>query len=111
MRRSIQRLLNVSGFSVEMFDSAEAFLDREDDSVVGCVVLDIHLSGMSGLELRRRLTAVGSILPVIFITANDDDALRTAAIELGCVNYLRKPFPAESLISAVKNALSGQADD
>lgn len=110
MGRSLQRLLNAYGFSAELFGSAEAFLGRNADSLVGCVVLDIHLSGMSGLELRRRMTASGSILPVIFITANDDDALRTAAIELGCVDCLRKPFPAESLVSAVRKALASHAD-
>jgi DNA-binding response OmpR family regulator len=70
-------------------------------------VLDIHLPGMSGLELRRRLTAAGSILPVIFVTAIDDDAVKMAATELGCVAYLQKPFPADALIDPVRNALSG----
>ncbi len=107
MRRSVLRLLNAHGFAVEEFPSAEAFLDRDPDSCVACLVLDIHLPGMSGLELRRRLTAAGSILPVIFVTAIDDDAVKMAAIELGCVAYLRKPFPADALIDAVGNALSG----
>ena len=107
MRRSVLRLLNAHGFGVEEFRSAEAFLGRDADSRVACVVLDIHLPGMSGLELRRRLTAEGSILPVIFVTAIDDDAVKMAAIELGCVAYLRKPFPADALIDPVRNALSG----
>ena len=95
MRKSVQRLLNAHGFAVEEFPSAEAFLGRDPDSRVACVVLDIHLPGMSGLELRRRLTAAGSTLPVIFITAIDDDAVKMAAVQLGCVAYLRKPFPAD----------------
>ena len=107
MRRSVLRLLNAHGFAVEEFPSAEAFLGRDPDSRVACVVLDIHLPGMSGLELRRRLTAAGSILPVIFVTAIDDDAVKMAAIQLGCVAYLRKPFPADALIDPVRNALSG----
>ena len=82
--RSIQRLLKAHGFAAEVFPSAEAFLDRDPDSCVACLVLDIHLPGMSGLELRRRLTAAGSILPVIFVTAIDDDAVKMAAIQLGC---------------------------
>jgi FixJ family two-component response regulator len=105
--RSIQRLLKAHGFAAVVFPSAEAFLDRDPDSCVACLVLDIHLPGMSGLELRRRLTAAGSILPVIFVTAIDDDAVKMAAIQLGCVAYLRKPFPAEDLIDLVRKALSG----
>jgi FixJ family two-component response regulator len=107
MRREIERLLNALGFEVEVFGSAEAFLARDSDSRVGCLVLDIHLPGMSGLELRHRLTAAGSALPVIFITANDNDAVETAAILAGCAAYLHKPFPAELLITAVTNALTG----
>ncbi|SFK99926.1 Response regulator receiver domain-containing protein [Mesorhizobium albiziae] len=107
MRRSVRRLLNAYGFAVEEFPSAEAFLGRDPDSCAECVVLDIHLPGMSGLELRSRLTAAGSPLPVIFFTAIDDDAVRIAALQLGCVAFLRKPFPAELLIDAIIKALSG----
>ena len=63
---------------------------------------------MSGLELRRRLTAAGSTIPVIFITAVDHDAVETAAIQAGCAAYLHKPFSTELLITAVTNALTGQ---
>jgi FixJ family two-component response regulator len=107
LRRSVRRLLNAHGFAVEEFPSAETFLGRDPDSRVAFVVLDIHLPGMSGLELRSRLTAAGSPLPIIFITAIDDDAVKIAAVQLGCVAFLRKPFPAELLIGAVTNALAG----
>jgi FixJ family two-component response regulator len=107
MRRSVRRLLNADGFAVEEFPSAEAFLCRDPDSRVACVVLDIDLPGMSGLELRSRLKAACSALPIIFITAIDDDAVKRAAVQLGCVAFLRKPFPAKSLIDSVRNALSG----
>jgi FixJ family two-component response regulator len=107
MLRSIQRLLNAEGFSVEAFPSAEAFLDSGGGSRATCVVLDIHLPGMSGLELRRRLTAVGSDLPIIFITAIGDEALKGAATLLGCVAYLNKPFAPEALVAAVADALAG----
>lgn len=107
MRRSVQRLLNAHGFAVEEFPSAEAFLGRDPGSRVACVVLDIDLPGMSGLELRSRLKAACSALPIIFITAIDDDAVKRAAVQLGCVAFLRKPFPAKSLIDPVRNALSG----
>ncbi len=107
MLRSVQRLLNANGLAVEVFPSAEMFLGRAPDIRVACVALDIQLPGMSGLELRRRLLAAGSRLPVIFITGTDDDAARSEAVQLGCVAYLRKPFPPEALVAAVKNALGG----
>ena len=106
MRRSIERLLSVSGFTVEVFSSAEAFLERGHLDQLGCLVLDIHLPGMSGLELRSRLIETGSSLPTVFITALEDDNIEAAAARLGCVAYLRKPFPPDLLVSAVNKALS-----
>ena len=108
MLRSIQRLLNAEGFSVETFVSAEAFLNGGGSSRAACIVLDIHLPGMSGLELRSRLIASGSSLPVIFITAINDDAPRSAAKLLGCVAYLSKPFAPEALVAAVADALAAR---
>lgn len=72
MRRSVERLLNAHGFVTEGYASAEAFLHRDTKSRIGCLVLDIHLRGMSGIELRHRLKSAGSKLPVVFITAVDD---------------------------------------
>lgn len=106
MRRSIERLLHAAGFPVETFASAEAFLARAGEGAVGCAVVDIHLGGASGLELRRHLAAAALPVPVIFITADDDETLEAAARDLGCVDYLRKPFPSEALIAAVTTALS-----
>jgi FixJ family two-component response regulator len=106
MLRSIRRLLNVAGFSVETFPSAEAFLEEGGCDRAACVVLDIHLPGMSGFELRRHLTAGGSGLPVIFVTAINDEELQDAATLLGCVAYLNKPFAPEALVAAVGEALT-----
>jgi FixJ family two-component response regulator len=103
------RLPRDHGFAAEVFPSAEAFLSRDPNGRVVCVVLDIHLPDMSGLELRGRLTAAGSTLPVIVITAIDDDAVKSAAIQVGCAAYLRKPFAAELLITAVTDTLAGSA--
>jgi FixJ family two-component response regulator len=104
--RSVARLLNAYGFATEMFASAEAFLCRDVATEVSCVVLDIHLDGMSGIELRRRLQASGSCVPVIFMTGIDDRDLETRARRTGCVAYLHKPFPADLLIGAVNEALA-----
>jgi FixJ family two-component response regulator len=106
MRRSIERLLGAYGYMTEGYGSAESFLAREHDSDLGCVVLDIHLGGMSGIQLRRALKEINFHLAVIFITAVDDEALEREAVEAGCVAYLHKPFPAASLIGAIEKAFA-----
>jgi FixJ family two-component response regulator len=105
MLRSIQRLLSMEGFAVESYASAEAFLDRSSQDDLGCLVLDIQLPKMSGIELRQRLMETSADLPVIFITAIEDNSLQQAAAQLGCVGYLRKPFQPEALVAAVAAAL------
>ncbi len=102
MRTSIERLLRASGYSTKAFASAEEFLQsRIADTAIG-LVLDIHLGGMSGLELRRRLLTAGATIPVVFITAFDDDATRREASALGYADYLQKPFEASRLIGALE---------
>jgi FixJ family two-component response regulator len=99
--RSLKRLLNASGFRTEVFESAEAFRDAAVPEHGLCMVLDINLKAASGIELRRQLTASGSTLPVIFVTANDSEQVRRTAVDAGCVAYLRKPFAAQSLFEAI----------
>lgn len=106
MLQSIERLLKAYKFQTASFASAEAFLDASASSAATCLVLDIHLGGMSGIELRRRLTASGSDLPVIFISAVDDEAVHGMAMEAGCVAYLRKPFLGAHLIGAINKAVA-----
>jgi FixJ family two-component response regulator len=105
VRKSLKRLLNAYGFTTEGYASAEAFLDAGAERRTACLVLDIHLEGMSGIELRQQLTASGSTLPVIFMTAVDEKIIEQDALQAGCVAYLRKPFPAELLVGAVNKAL------
>jgi FixJ family two-component response regulator len=102
----VQRLLNAYGYATEVFASAEAFLDRGAATDADCLLLDIDLGGMSGLELQRRLACCGSAVPVIFMTALDDEATRVRALETGCVAYLLKPFVGRSLIDAVRIAVA-----
>lgn len=104
MRRSVERLLIANGFLTEGYASAEAFLNHAQTSKIRCIVLDIHLGGISGIELWQHLKQGGTSPPVIFITAADDDTLEREAIKAGCVAYLQKPFPAESLIAAINSA-------
>jgi len=103
MLKAIGRLLAAHGFRSEIFASAEAFLARNWALEPACLVLDIHLGGMSGIDLQRRLMASGSRLPVIFITAVEDEAARREAMSAGCA-YLRKPFTARLLIGAIAEA-------
>ena len=97
-------LLDAHGFESRVFDSAEAFLERDSAERVDCLLLDIHLGGLSGIGLRRRLTASGSTLPVIFMTALDDAAIHGQALSAGCVAYLQKPIHARQLIEAIDKA-------
>ena len=101
--RGITRVLKMSGFDPVPFDCAESFENTKENEggipEACCLVLDIHLKGKSGLELKQ---ALGDELPVIFITASDSDAIAIAAQEAGCVAFLRKPFPARSLIDPIR---------
>ena len=110
MLRSIQRLLKVHGFDVEPFESAEAFLDNASPSDAVCLVLDIDLSGMSGIALKRELAVSGISIPTIFITGKDSEIVRKAALEVGCVAYLTKPFAAKQLTDAIEKALAASSE-
>jgi FixJ family two-component response regulator len=106
MLKGIERLLGAYGFATKVFTSAEAFLSLDGAADVDCLLLDIHLGGMSGIQLRRHLTVSGCKLPVIFMTAFDDAATRIQARSAGCTAYLHKPFVANLLISAIEKAAS-----
>ena len=102
----VGRLLRAHGFVTEIYTSAEAFLERSATSAASCLILDIHLGGISGIDLRRRLAAAGSRLPVIFMTAGDSEKIQKEAIEAGCIAYLPKPFPSRQLIDAIRKPAS-----
>src|SRR6266545_3293934 len=89
VRRAVRRLLRAAGFIAETFASAEEFLESRDDTRADCLVLDVHLGGLSGVDLQQRLAASGSSIPVVFITAYDDMATHERA--RGTMEYLRKP--------------------
>lgn len=105
MLRAIQRLLRAAGFRAQTFPSAEALLQTDAAAGAACFVFDIHLPGLSGLELRRRLVEGGMMGPVIFITAHDEPATREAAERSGAVACLLKPFPGRSLLAAIGRAI------
>jgi FixJ family two-component response regulator len=104
MNQAIKRLLNAAGFCAVTFESAEALLVAGPLADAGCLVLDVHLPGLSGFELHRQLKEKGLAVPVIFITAYDDPASRMQAMEAGARAYFTKPFPGHSLLAAILNA-------
>ena len=104
MLRAIENLLGAHGFVPKCFASAEDFLDRGAAMPLDCLVLDIRLDGMSGIEMRRRLKVAGSTLPVIFMTALEGEGVHAQAQKAGCAAYLRKPFPPSELIEAIEKA-------
>ena len=107
--RGINRLLRQHGYDSVLFESAEAFRNQHDFDQALCVILDINLNDESGIEVRHGLKAAGISVPVIYITANDSQAVHTAALESGCLAYLTKPFSAKSLIEALEQASAGLA--
>ena len=106
--RALQRLLVASGFAVvEAFSSAEDFLASAQGRTADCLVLDVHLGGISGFDLCEALSASGTRIPVIFITAHDDTSTRERARRAGAAAYLSKPFDDQALIGAVCAAMGG----
>jgi FixJ family two-component response regulator len=107
MLRGVQRLLREHGYDSVAFASADAFQRHDDFDRAVCVVLDINLNQDCGIKLRQQLRRAGILLPVIFITGEDNPATRTAALESGCLAYLTKPFAAKSLIDPIRRVSAG----
>jgi FixJ family two-component response regulator len=104
LRLALRDLLSMFGYGTELFASGEEFLAAVRTTAAACLVFDIQLGDISGIELARQLAALGCALPVIFMTGSQDDTFWRQANELGCVAYLYKPFPARQLIEAIKKA-------
>jgi FixJ family two-component response regulator len=105
MLKALERLLGVAGFSVQTFASPEQFLAQHDDTVPGCIVLDLALPVLNGLELQQALLAQGNALPIVFLTGRGDIAASVRAMKLGAADFLTKPVEADELIAAVAGAL------
>lgn len=112
VRRSLARLMKSSGYRSETFASAQEFLDagRHRDAT-GCLVLDIRMPGLNGLELQHELTRVVPTLPIIFITGHGDIPMSVQAMKEGAVDFLPKPFQSHDLLQAVATALERNACD
>ena len=108
VRRSTRRLLRSSGFRAEAFASAEEFLDSKSAAETACLILDLRMPGMNGLELQRRLNQNGSPVPIIFLSAHASEEDERSALHAGAVQFLRKPISKEALLSAIRDALNRQ---
>ena len=107
VRESLPDLLNEFGFAARAFSSAEAFLTSDCVDKTRCLILDVMMPGMTGLDLQQELTRRGQEIPVIFITARKDEALRARAFRQGAVKFLNKPFSDTALLEALNLALPG----
>ena len=111
LRNSLNNLIRSFGFGVQGFSSAEAFLSSNQLHDTACLILDVRMPGMSGLELQRQLVATNCGIPIIFITSHGDDNARTRALEAGAVDFLYKPFREEALLNAIYKALKSKEDE
>jgi FixJ family two-component response regulator len=109
VRQALEGLLRSVGVQVAAFASAEEFLGSGQLQSTGCLILDLWMPGMGGLELQQRLAGYGQQIPIIILTAHGDDEARTRALSAGAVAFLGKPFDVDALLSAVETALGGCA--
>jgi FixJ family two-component response regulator len=105
VRTAVGRLIRSAGLPVKTFATAEEFLRCRAHPAPGCLVLDVHLPGLCGLELQQRLSAEGRAVPIVFITAYGDDQVRDRALRAGAVAFLQKPFEGQALLNAIGRAL------
>ena len=106
VRDSIGMLLESADLPHQCFTSADEFFDQHDSSQRGCLVLDIRMPGMTGLELQQRLTEIGSTLPIIFITGHGDVPMAVEAMRRGALDFLRKPVNETNFIDRIQHALN-----
>jgi two-component system, LuxR family, response regulator FixJ len=105
VRRSLSRLISSAGYPVEAFSSAREFLNRNAADESGCILLDIRMPGINGIELQEELVLSGNPMPIIFMSAHASVPISVKAMKGGAVDFLTKPFSADELVSAIKNAV------
>jgi FixJ family two-component response regulator len=106
LRRSLGNLLRSLGFRVQEFASAQAFIGAQNARETACLILDVRMPGMTGLDLQRHIAASGWRVPIVFITSHADDDARTRALAAGAVAFLSKPFREKEILDAINAALS-----
>ena len=110
VRKSLGSLLRSAGLNVETFASAQEFLAAPRADAPGCLVLDVRLSGLSGLELQERMAEAGVEIPIVFITGHGDIPMSVRAMKAGAVEFLTKPFPDQDLLDAINQAIERDRD-
>jgi len=110
LRLSLTSLIRSVGFQALSFASAEAFLSSTQARDSQCLIVDVRMSGMNGLELQRHIVAANWRLPIIFITSHVDDDVRAAALEAGAEEFLYKPFRGDELLNAMEAALRTRSE-
>ncbi len=106
VRESLEGLLRHEGFQVKAFDAAQAFLAHPKHAAPSCLVLDVHLPDLNGLDLQRRLADDGSEVPIVFLTGYGDIPMTVRAMKAGAAEFLTKPFDDEVLLQAIRNGLA-----
>ncbi len=106
VRDSLELLLKSDGKPVQTFESATSFLKEYSDKMAGCIVLDIHMPGMDGMELQKKLNDKHSILPIIFVTGHGDVPMAVDAMKEGAVDFIQKPYREEALLEKIEAALA-----
>ena len=107
VREAVEALLRAEGFEVELFASAHRFMNRVVGAPLSCVILDVELPGLSGLDLQRELAEAGIAVPIIFLTGHGSIPMSVKAMKAGAVEFLTKPFVADDLLNAIQQAVSG----
>ena len=110
VRNSLSQLAEAVGLNVKTFPSAQKLLDSDDYSYPGCLVLDIRMPGMSGLELQRELKDLSSNIPIIFITGHGDIGIASEAFKNGAIDFIEKPFRDQVLLEAVNRAIKSSME-
>jgi FixJ family two-component response regulator len=105
IRKSLSRLLRSAGYTAETFSSAEEFLRREHFDGVGCILLDVRMPGLSGMDLQEKLNKADYPMPIVFITGHGDIPMTVEAMKKGAVDFLTKPFDDEELLQALRAAI------
>ncbi|MEI9978591.1 MAG: response regulator [Edaphobacter sp.] len=110
LHEALGSILRAAGFPISTFCSAEDFLNSPHRETTACLILDVRLPGMSGIELQRRLLADHSWMPIIFISGHADASLRDVAMRAGVIDFLSKPVRSDALLKAIRSALATRPD-
>ena len=106
LREALGSVMKAAGFKIDTFATAEAFLDSDHRANTACLILDVRLPGMNGIELQRRLADSSSPIPIVFVTAHGDASVRDLVIKAGAAGFLNKPVRSDALLKAIYAALS-----